>query len=362
MDAIICKRIGRKKLFSGNGVQKNRSESRKHSPVFVVGCHRSGTNLLYDTLLSAGGFAIYRGYLPIYKTLIPRFGGLDRERSRKKIIETWLRSKGFRRSGLEALALAAKLGDSRTGGDFMKIIMDGIAHTQRSTRWAVYDPDNVLYMSEIKRDIPTALFVHIVRDGRDIALSLRRMGGFRPSLWSRKPGNLLETALYWEWMVRKGRHYGSAIPADYIEVRYEDLVEDPQGTLASLGDFLEHDLDYDRIQKSSLGTLSNSNSSFREEKQTQPGPLNRWRQSLSRKEIASLEAMVGDCLEESGYALTIAKEERKKAGLRELLLRKIYPNYLDTKLWFKLKTPLGRFTNTAPLELTAPGYQPESLA
>lgn len=345
----------------GNGVQKNRSEPRKNSPVFVVGCHRSGTNLLYDTLLSAGGFAIYRGYLPIYKMLIPRFGRLDRDRSRKKIIETWLRSKGFRRSGLEASALAAKLDDSRNGGDFIRIVMDDIAQSQSCARWAVYDPDNVLYMPRIKHDIPTALFVHIIRDGRDIALSLRKMGGFTPFFWNRKPAGLLETALYWEWMVRKGRNYGSAIPGDYIEVRYEDLVGDPRRTLATLGDFLAHDLDYDRIHKSSLGTLSNSNSSFRQEQQTQPGPLNRWRQSLSKEEIASVEGVVGKCLEESGYALTTSKEEWK-AGLRESWLRSLYPSFLDTKLWFKVRTPMGRFTNTSPLELTAPGCQPESLA
>src|SRR5690242_13030155 len=47
---------------------------RAKSPVFVMGCHRSGTNLLYDTLLSAGGFAVYTGYLPVHKILIPRFG------------------------------------------------------------------------------------------------------------------------------------------------------------------------------------------------------------------------------------------------------------------------------------------------
>jgi hypothetical protein len=35
----------------------------KHSPVFVMGCHRSGANLLYDMLLSPGGFAMYCGQL-----------------------------------------------------------------------------------------------------------------------------------------------------------------------------------------------------------------------------------------------------------------------------------------------------------
>lgn len=337
-------------------MQSHSSAVRRTCPVFVVGCHRSGTNLLYDTLLSAGGFAIYRGYLPIYKMLIPRFGPMDKPRSRKKIIDTWLRSKGFRRSGLEASALAAKLEDSRNGGDFIRIVMDDIARNQNSTRWAVYDPDDVLYMPRIKADIPTALFVHIVRDGRDIALSLKKMGGFTPFFWNRKPAGLRETALYWEWMVRKGRHYGSAMPQDYIEIRYEDLVGDPRRTLATLGDFLEHDLDYDRIQQSSLGTLSESNSSFRQESESQPPPLNRWRQSLSEADVASIEATVGDCLEQSGYALTTSKEERK-AGIDKLYLRGAYSLFLDTKLWFKVNTPLGRFTNTSPLELATSGSE-----
>src|SRR5213080_1339511 len=82
---------------------------RKKCPVFVMGCHRSGTNLLYDTLLSAGGFTIYRGYLPVYKMLIPRFGRLDRVQNRKKLMQTWLRSKGFRRSGLDAEQLRGKI-------------------------------------------------------------------------------------------------------------------------------------------------------------------------------------------------------------------------------------------------------------
>src|SRR5215475_15730438 len=82
---------------------------RNHRPVFVMGCHRSGTNLLYDTLLSAGGFAVYRGYLPVYESLLPHFGSLANRRNREKIVATWMRSEGFRRSGLEAEPLSSKL-------------------------------------------------------------------------------------------------------------------------------------------------------------------------------------------------------------------------------------------------------------
>ncbi len=343
---------------SGKHLENDRAMERRRYPVFVVGCHRSGTNLLYDTLLSAGGFAVYRGYLPIYKMLTPRFGKLDKAENRKKIVNTWLRSKGFRRSGLHAEQLTAKvLGECRTGGDFIRIIMDEIARNQNVLRWAVYDPDNVLYIPKIKADIPRALFVHIIRDGRDIALSLKKMGGFTPFPWDRRPRSLCETALYWEWMVRKGRHYGRKIPADYIEVRYEDLVCDPRRTLATLGQFLDHDLDYDRIQSTGLGRLRESNSSFREEEgQTARRPVNRWKERLSREEVASIEAVVGECLEELAYPLTTSEQERKP-GLREEWMRAIYPSFLDAKLWLKLKTPMGKFTNLSSLELADQDFQ-----
>jgi len=144
--------------------------------------------------------------------------------------------------------------------------MDSVAQKQQAQRWAVYDPDNVLRVEQVKRDLPNALFVHIIRDGRDIALSLKKMGGFTPLPWDRGPTNsLVATALYWEWMVGKGRAGGQKFPADYIEVRYEDLIANPRETLGKLGGFIDHDLDYDRIQRASLGRLSETNSSFREE-------------------------------------------------------------------------------------------------
>ncbi len=184
----------------------NQQMDRSRRPVFVMGCHRSGTNLLYDTLLSAGGFAVYRGYLPVYKMLIPYFGPLDRLENRTRMVDTWLRSKGYRRSGLVARDIKARLlSDCRTGGDFIRIVMDEVARAQNAQRWALYDPDNVLYLPRVKADIPEALFIHIIRDGRDIALSLKKMEGFRPFPWHRKAASLEATALYWDWMVEKGR-------------------------------------------------------------------------------------------------------------------------------------------------------------
>ncbi len=279
---------------------------RKQRPVFVIGCPRSGTNLLYDTLLSAGGFAIYRGRIPVYQVLIPRFGKLDRIENRKKIIAVWLRSEGFRRSGLDGADLTGKvLANCRSGGDLLRIVMDEIARKQHVARWAFYTPDSVVRVATVKKEIPEALFIHILRDGRDIALSLRKLGDFNPFPWSRRSRSLEETALYWEWMLQKGRRDGRGILDDYVEIHYEDLVGDPRRTLKVLSEFLDHDLDYDRIRNAALGTLSKPNSSYREETaEVRLNPIQRWRQRLSQREVASLEWQVGKTLEELGYPRT----------------------------------------------------------
>ncbi len=326
---------------------------RTRAPVFVMGCHRSGTNLLYDMLLSSGGFAVYRGFLPIYKILIPRFGSMESRSNRQKILETWLRSKGFRRTGLDAERLSARiLSECRNGGDFIRVVMDSVAGEQKTQRWALYDPDNVLHVERVKRDIPNALFVHIIRDGRDIALSLKKMGGFTPLPWDRsQTASLVATSLYWQWMVHRGRAHGSKFPADYIEIRYEDLMTSPRETLAQLGGFIDHDLDYDRIQHAGLGRLSETNSSFREEAGKEKiNPLGRWKERLAHVDVAAIEATVGDCLQENGYELSSPVAERRRS-LRQWWMRGMYSTFLGGKLWLKLHTPLGRLANMSALEL-----------
>ncbi|HEV7217896.1 MAG TPA: sulfotransferase [Terriglobales bacterium] len=328
--------------------QNSFSSARSRCPVFVVGCHRSGTNLLYDTLLSAGGFAIYRGYLPIHKMLIPRFGSLNKIQNRKRVIQAWIRSKGFRRSGLDAGKLSTNLlAGAKNGGEFIRIVMDEIASSQNASRWGVYDPDNVLYMHEIKSEIPEALFIHIVRDGRDIALSLKKMGEFRPFPWNRKSGSIRATALYWKWMVEAGRENGKAIPNDYIEVNFEELVAEPQNALRKLSAFLDHDLDYERIQAAKLGRLREPNSSFQME--GRQNPVNRWKESLSPAQVADIETLVGDCLQNSGYSLTTPPDQREPR-LGDKVMKYTFPAFLTVKRWVKINTPAGMMTNLSALE------------
>src|SRR5437763_13995862 len=70
-------------------------------PVFVVGSPRSGTTLVYDMLMSAGGFAIYLGESSIFNVVAPRFGDIGLRKNRQKMWHDWLGSKYFWAYGID---------------------------------------------------------------------------------------------------------------------------------------------------------------------------------------------------------------------------------------------------------------------
>src|SRR5207302_10418441 len=90
------------------------------APVFVLGCPRAGTTVLYHMLLSAGGFAVYRAESNVFNLLVPRFGDLSSARNRHKLMECWLRSKLFRVSGLDGAEITVKItAECRNGCEFL---------------------------------------------------------------------------------------------------------------------------------------------------------------------------------------------------------------------------------------------------
>jgi hypothetical protein len=312
--------------------------SRRTAPVFVVGCPRSGTTVLYHMLLSAGGFAVYRSESNVFNLLVPRFGGMRSTQDRKDLMHAWVDSLLFDVSGLDAEKITARIVDEcRSGGDFLRIVMGEVAETQGVARWADCTPEHLLYMEDIKREIPDALFLHIIRDGRDVALSYLKQGWAYPLPWDRDE-QMGVAGLYWNWIVGKGREIGKRLGADYREVQFEELVTHPQETLTRLGKFIDHDLDYEAIQRAGIGSVSEPNSSFGAEAGVFD-PVGRWRTKMSPQEVADFEALAGNRLEELGYRLASA---RRTASLRAMRMRATYFAMFEAKQWAKTHTALGR--------------------
>ncbi len=323
-------------------------QARSVAPVFVLGCVRSGTTLLYHMLLSAGNFAVYRAESSVFNLLEPRFGDLSVARNKRALLAAWYESRLFKASELEKEEIAAKvIAECRNGGDFLRIVMTEMARKQGVQRWADTTPDHLLYLHRIKQTIPDALIIHIIRDGRDVALSTDKQGYIRRLPWDRMPSKMA-AGLYWQWTVNKGRRDGRDLGGDYIEVHFEDLIREPESTLTRLGQFIGQHLNYDQIRKVGIGSVSAPNTSFAANGDSSFDPVGRWRSGFSEAELATFEGLVGDTLRENGYELA-TRGQNLPSGIGLKLMRASYAAYFDTKLRLKTRTPLGRWFVTRDL-------------
>jgi hypothetical protein len=306
--------------------------------------------MLYHMLLSSGRFPIYRTEPCVFDLLVPRFGDFRSLATRRELMQCWLRTRQFRRSGLDAGEITKKVLTSvTTGGEFLRVVMEEIARAGGFQRWAVWGPDNLLYLPTVKRQIPDALFIHVIRDGRDVACALDKKEFIRPFRWDRSY-RLYVSALHWMWKVQTGRRHGRAIGLDYMEVRFEDLVLHPEEALANVGAFIGENLNYEKILKTKIGALGVPNTSFTEEwKSGGFSPVGRWRRQLSDDKVTRLEGLIGKFLAELGYPLSRAESATPRFRLRTM--RAMYPAFYQLKEWLKTATPLGRFVNMNRLHI-----------
>ncbi len=294
-------------------------------------------------LLSAGNFAIYRAESEMFHLLEPRFGDLRVPGNKQRLLAAWFNSRLFTATGLDAKPLEDRImRECRNGGDFLRIVMEEMARHQGVERWAECTPDHILYLLRIKQTIPSALLVHIIRDGRDVALSMEKQGWPKQLPWD-KMARRMAGGLYWEWMTRKGRKDGAQLGSDYLEVRYEDLVSRPREVLGRLSSFVDQELDYDQIQKTAIGSVSQPNTSFKGEHGFIP--IGRWKNFFSPEESAIFEELVGETLDELGYE----RSTKRKASLGLNFFHAQYRTFFESKFYLRSKTPLGRLFITRDL-------------
>jgi hypothetical protein len=268
------------------------------------------------------------------------YGDLRVGRNRERLADAWLKTRMFEISGLNKDEIRAQImAECRNGGDFLHILMGAIARKQGMERWAECTPDHLLYLARIKQTIPDALIIHVIRDGRDVALSLDKQKWIRP-LPGDSGKHLEVAALHWEWIVQRGREDGRKLGADYCEVRFEELVSDPRPVLEQVGGFIGQELNYDRIREVAIGSVAEPNTSFPKSKPEDAfNPVGRWKEALSERQLRRIEALIGGTLRELGYST--GELEVRQPGLKWLRAR--YRAYFDLKLWLKSRTPVGKY-------------------
>lgn len=203
----------------------------------IVGSPRSGTTLLRFMLDAHPELAIppETGFLAL-----PEFAGDERairEQFFRAVTHYPPEAPGWGDFGIPREDFRVRLGEIEnfTPAAGFRMFYRLYAARFDKPRWGDKTPLYCMHLERISTLLPEARFVHIVRDGRDVALSLREM-------WF-SPGREIETqAAHWCRCVQSARAQGARCQ-HYLEVRYEDLILDTEKTLAHICAFLELDFD-----------------------------------------------------------------------------------------------------------------------
>lgn len=284
---------------------------------FIVGASRSGTTLLRMMLDAHPDLAI-----PPETGFIAQLPGVwdaaaDPVSATLQAIVKHPRWGDF---GLDVDTLRRGTANARPKslGDLLRRFYQAYAGRSGKRRWGDKTPSYVSHMPLIARHLPEARFVHIIRDGRDVALSL-------VPLWF-GPSTIEEAARWWVEQVRAGRQDAETV--NHLEVRYEQLVQEPDRTLEAVCAFVElppraEMLAYETRATTRLAELKDLRLPGRTISAAErvsnnarlAGPpsadrIGRWRVEMSRDEQRRFESIAGDLLEELGYPLGSAGMRR----------------------------------------------------
>lgn len=225
------------------------SAGRTNPFVFVVGCPRSGTTLLQRMLDHHPQLAVANDTHFISRAL---YKSAPRQVARavegleipldEALIDGLLSYHRFHRIGVDADDARAMAAESSTYAGWIERIYTGFAARRGKPHGGEKTPDYVRYMPLLHGLFPRAKFLHIIRDGRDVALSTLDWAGPRKGpgkwdLWEHEPVGAC--ALWWRWQVETGRADARRLAVgSHVEVCYENLVRDPARQLRWISAFL----------------------------------------------------------------------------------------------------------------------------
>lgn len=119
---------------------------------------------------------------------------------------------------------------------FDQVVADHVASGPEDMPWGWKAPRSYLFLPFLRARFPSLRFIHVVRDGRDMALS-------RNQRQARQYGHLLgrpdeaepvRSAAWWEWANLRAKRLGEGLGAGYLALRFEDLREDPASAVARI--------------------------------------------------------------------------------------------------------------------------------
>ena len=281
---------------------------------FVVGLTRSGTTLLRMMLDAHRELAI-----PPETHFVPDvIKAVRSEVGAESVLAAFTGNRTWDDFGIGAADLRERIG--RVGDDdaaaVVRAFFDTYAERQGKPRWGDKTPAYMLSIQRIGRTLPEVRFIHLIRDGRDVALSQTAR-----AINEQPPPR--EQAARWVKRIGKAREQAGTLKGPrYVEARYEDLVREPEPTLRRICEFIElpwdagvlsyHERAAERLAEMAGELRGESHHATQEAgyridnhapttKPPDPSKLDKWRTQMATEDVRAYEEVAGGLLDELGY-------------------------------------------------------------
>jgi hypothetical protein len=274
-------------------------------PIFIVGVHRSGTTLLRYMLGSHS-----RIYIPPESDFVPSFflhrpakdlSDEEIEHILRTIFDRYRFVKEWQGEPPQPGPFIRSMTD-RSPAAFLDTLYSAYARQYGAQRWGDKTPIYASYVDLIHEIFPHAQFLHIIRDGRDAALSM--LDKYERDEFH---VDIFFAARNWVRRIRSAQRAGSRLGPDlYYELRYENLIEDPESELRTVCEFLGETyepgmIEYHQTARERIPANSHFFSNVRNPPSRQR--IGRWQQQMSERDQRLVQTVAGKLLAELGYPL-----------------------------------------------------------
>ena len=266
-------------------------------PLILLGVSRSGTTLLRVILDRSPGVAIpdESFFVPL---LARRHGQqIDAER----FIDDVARIPTIRDWGVSVTDVAGRVRSGMLTGVAIAAIFDAYAEAAGKPRWGDKTPMYMRHLELLDGLFADAQYVHLIRDGRDAALSFLQMPeGTFTRTWAH-PSTAEQFACLWRKEVGDARSLGRRVGASrYHEVRYEDLVAEPEATVRAICAVAA--IPFEPAMLDYTDAVDVSAKPHQQRLLTPPtSGVRSWREDMRQEGVAAFESVAGDLLGELGY-------------------------------------------------------------
>ena len=313
LKVISSARAGVSSFFESQ-TEKTENKATPKTPIFIVGCPRSGTTLLRLMLDKHSQIAIPDETGIFY--FLYHYPGRQKKQG-AKILEELRDESNLARKALGADIIDSALSELKSQRELtVKKVVDSLflsfAAKHKKNIWGEKTPNHVFFIKDILKIYPGSAVIYIVRDPRAVAASMKRYipirekEGRQPDFWMTK--NVEKAALMWLECHKAALEFKSRI---YF-LEYEELVRFPEQTVKSLcqnclnipyePEMLEY---YQKAEEKIVIQGAEKIPQWHKAAAKNPelANIDKWQQELSPDEIYKIEFLLKKYMQEARYEL-----------------------------------------------------------